>query len=384
MTNTILIVDDLPMNLEVLFEFLSGVGFEVNVAVDGESAIQQARYIPQPDLILLDVMMPGMDGFETCRRLKSEEQLQAIPVIFMTALTDTVDKVRGFSLGAVDYITKPLQHEEVLARVKTHLSLKNLQKQLQSQNEQLQILTERLQSELYLARQIQQRLLPAARPNWSALDVICHNEPANEVSGDFYTYYQQDDTYIVAVGDVSGKGMPAALLMAVSFTSLQSSIGQMLSPDKALALLHEAILPYTSCTRQNCALVYVEFIATETGWLMVGANAGCVSPLIRRSGGQVEWVDVGGLPLGTATTSHYPKLQIELQAGDLVVLSSDGVIEATNAEGEMFGFDRLEEMVTHCPHTTAQAMLTHLQREISTFVGSAEAHDDLTVVIIKI
>jgi PAS domain S-box-containing protein len=133
----IVIVDDKPTNLGVLFDFLTDSGFRVLVAQDGESAIQKVEYA-HPDLILLDVMMPGIDGFETCRRLKANESTQDIPVIFMTALSDTVDKVKGFTLGAVDYITKPVQQEEVKARVTTHLTIRNLQKRLQAQNLQLQ------------------------------------------------------------------------------------------------------------------------------------------------------------------------------------------------------------------------------------------------------
>jgi len=133
----ILIVDDTPTNLEVLLDFLEDSGFKVLVAEDGESAIEGAEYAP-PDLILLDILMPGIDGFETCRRLKANEATQDIPVIFMTALTETVDKVRGLSLGAVDYITKPLQHEEVLARITLHLNLRKLTKTLQEQNLRLE------------------------------------------------------------------------------------------------------------------------------------------------------------------------------------------------------------------------------------------------------
>ncbi|MBD2541925.1 response regulator, partial [Coleofasciculus sp. FACHB-SPT36] len=107
----ILIVDDTPTNLGMLFDFLAHSGFQVLVAEDGESAIESAEYA-SPDLILLDVLMPGIDGFETCRRLKANQVTQDIPVIFMTALSETVDKVKGLNLGAVDYITKPLQHEE--------------------------------------------------------------------------------------------------------------------------------------------------------------------------------------------------------------------------------------------------------------------------------
>jgi two-component system, cell cycle sensor histidine kinase and response regulator CckA len=146
-SSVILIVDDTPINLEMLFDFLGKAGFTVLIAEDGESAIARAEYAP-PDLILLDILMPGMDGFETCRQLKKSELTKDIPVIFMTALSETVDKVRGFELGAVDYLTKPLQHQEVLARVQLHLKLRTLTKTLQAQNLRLESeIAERLRVE---------------------------------------------------------------------------------------------------------------------------------------------------------------------------------------------------------------------------------------------
>lgn len=133
----VLLVDDNPTNLGVLFESLSDSGFQLLVAEDGESALEQVS-LAHPDIVLLDVMMPGIDGFETCRRLKQDPKTEDIPVIFMTALAETVDKVKGLSIGAVDYITKPIQPDEVLARVRTHLTLRSLQEQLRQQNQQLQ------------------------------------------------------------------------------------------------------------------------------------------------------------------------------------------------------------------------------------------------------
>ncbi|KAF3885691.1 MULTISPECIES: hybrid sensor histidine kinase/response regulator [Nostocales] len=149
----ILIVDDTPNNLQMLFDFLEDSGFKVVVAEDGESALEMAEYAP-PDLILLDVLMPGMDGFETCRRLKSNQSTQEIPIIFLTAITDKVDKVKGLKLGAVDYITKPLEHEEVLARVNIHMRLQNLTKRLTEQNQLLEVeILERKRIEAELRRQ---------------------------------------------------------------------------------------------------------------------------------------------------------------------------------------------------------------------------------------
>jgi diguanylate cyclase (GGDEF)-like protein len=133
---TILIVDDVPANLAVAVDYLEANQFQVMVAQDGEEGIERARLV-HPDLILLDVMMPGIDGFETCRRLKTDESTRDIPVIFMTALADTSDKIAGFAAGAVDYISKPFQIEELLVRIKTHLALRSAQQQVETQNTQL-------------------------------------------------------------------------------------------------------------------------------------------------------------------------------------------------------------------------------------------------------
>jgi PleD family two-component response regulator len=134
----ILIVDDTPANLDVIVDYLQRFGFGIMIARSGESALQKACYAP-PDLILLDVLMPDMDGFETCQRLKAEEATKDIPVIFMTALTSPADKVRAFEVGAVDYVTKPLYQEEVIARITTHLRLRDLTRSLQEKNRQLEL-----------------------------------------------------------------------------------------------------------------------------------------------------------------------------------------------------------------------------------------------------
>jgi two-component system sensor histidine kinase/response regulator len=134
---TILIVDDVPANLEVVSRQLENHGYRAVVAQGGEEGLERAGLV-QPNLILLDVLMPGMDGFETCRRLKASANTRDIPVIFMSALTDTADKLTGFEVGAVDYVTKPLNGAEVLARINTHLTLHTLRRKLEEQNAQLQ------------------------------------------------------------------------------------------------------------------------------------------------------------------------------------------------------------------------------------------------------
>jgi two-component system, cell cycle sensor histidine kinase and response regulator CckA len=163
--STILIVDDTPTNLNVLFDFLRNSGFKVLVAQSGKSALQKVEYA-KPDLILLDILMPDMDGFETCQLLKAQESTKDTPIIFMTALSETVEKVKGLRLGAVDYITKPFQQEEVLARIQLHLNLRNLTRQVQEQNAQLERqIQERIQAEKLLQqREAQLRLITDALP----------------------------------------------------------------------------------------------------------------------------------------------------------------------------------------------------------------------------
>jgi signal transduction histidine kinase len=175
----ILVVDDTPANLAVICEVLTEAGFEVGIATDGEMALSQVQYA-SPSLILLDVMMPKMDGFETCHRLKSSEVMQDIPVIFMTALSDLADKVKGFELGAVDYITKPFQEQEVLARVKTHLRLQNLNKSLEARTRELTVTLEQLQhSQLKLVQSEKMSSLG------QLVAGIAHeiNNPVNFISG---------------------------------------------------------------------------------------------------------------------------------------------------------------------------------------------------------
>ena len=196
-------------------------------------------------------------------------------------------------------------------------------------------------------------------------------------------------SFAIAVGDVSGKGMPAALLMAVSIASFQAIIGQGLAPSALLAHLDPAIALYTSTTGQNCALIYMEITLLppgDKGGVMRVANAGCVMPIVRRLNGSVMWIEVFGTPLGMQLSAEVPyqEAEVPLAPGDLIILTSDGVVEANNALGEMFGFDRLEQAVATGPTTSAEAMLEHLKAAVAAFVGKTEPHDDLTMVVVQV
>jgi signal transduction histidine kinase len=159
---TLLIIDDNPTNLEVIVEYLENAGFEVAVARNGEMGLKRAQVL-KPNIILLDVLMPGIDGFETCRRLKNNERTQNIPVIFMTALDNPDDKVKGFEVGGVDYITKPIHQEEVLARITTHLRIRDLTIHLNAKVEELTQTQDQLNAKVEELTQTRQELVQSEK-----------------------------------------------------------------------------------------------------------------------------------------------------------------------------------------------------------------------------
>jgi signal transduction histidine kinase len=159
---TLLIIDDNPTNLGVIVDYLEEAGFNIVVARDGETGLKRAE-IAKPKLILLDVMMPEIDGFETCRRLKAEQKTSDIPVIFMTALDNVEDKVKGFEVGGIDYVTKPIQHEEVLARINTHLRIQDLTIKLNAKVDELTQTQEKLVQKIDELNQTRQELVQSEK-----------------------------------------------------------------------------------------------------------------------------------------------------------------------------------------------------------------------------
>ena len=293
-------------------------------------------------------------------------------------------------------LTAALRQPENGMPMHIHGIIRDVTQQKQAERERLQLTA--MQRELAIARSIQQSLLPSSRPAWEGLDMVCYTMPAREVGGDLYAYHRFEPvadvggepdptTYALAVGDVSGKGTPAALLMAVSVASFRSFVEQRFCPADFLGRMDKAIATYTHTTGQNCAMVYLELTSSAgpaPSRLRV-VNAGCIPPLIKRRDGCVFWVDVGGFPLGSsmANTLGYQEQRLDLSPGDLVILVSDGVVEANNPAGELFGFDRMEQVAARGPTDTAEAMLNHIRAAVDTFVNGREPHDDMTIAVLR-
>ena len=229
----VLIVDDAKTNIDILVEALRGE-YKLSVALDGAAALRSVEKSP-PDLVLLDIVMPGLDGYEVCRRLRAHEPTREVPVMFLSSLEDVKNKAQGFEVGGNDYLTKPFEVLEIKARVRSLLKAKAY----------ADAVREAMARDLRIAREIQMGILPAdlaAATKGTGLDVHAIIEPAREVGGDLYEVLRVSERrVVVALGDVSGKGIPAALFMAVTVTVLRTLARQIAEPDEILRRLNDEL-----------------------------------------------------------------------------------------------------------------------------------------------
>ncbi len=333
---SILIVDDIPENLDVLCQTLEPEGYNVLAAPNGEAALKIATGT-HPDLILLDIMMPGIDGFETCRRLKENPVTAEIPVIFITAHNETKKMVEGFQAGSVDYITKPFQHEEVRVRVRNHLTIKSLQDGLREANtkledayNQLEVDNARKTEELETAHVIQQGFLPVAPPELPYLDIAPFQKPATEVGGDYYDFFLEpcegcepsqgfahDAKLLVAIGDATGHGVGASLMVSATKMALRLVDEPDLARKTTEINMH--LKQINNHRRLNMALTLVELWHDETSSAVcVKVVGGGMPPLIiLRSGGCVEEIMIQGLPLGALDGEKYGLTEFRLEKSDV-------------------------------------------------------------------
>ncbi len=270
-TESILLVDDNPTNLQVLFQTLDGVGCKLLIAKNGEMAISIAGKA-LPDLILLDIMMPGIDGYEVCRQLKSNAATSDIPVIFLSALGDTEDKVKGLQLGAVDYITKPFQPDEVIARVNTHLTIHRLKREVESQKDQLE-------HELEVVSAVQRKLLPKQLPVIDGFKLAVHYETSRYAGGDYYDILElPDNCWGFLIADAEGHSAPAAVLMAMTCALFRSYPGSASDPAEVLHYLNEHLCKVADPSFMTALYAYYDANAQT----MRMARAGHPLPMIFR------------------------------------------------------------------------------------------------------
>ena len=377
---SILVVDDTPANLQVLTGMLKDRGYKARPVPGGKLALAAAERDP-PDLILLDINMPDMNGYQVCEHLKADDKLKGIPIIFISALTEPLDKVKAFAIGGVDYLTKPFQMEELYARVETHLKLRRLQIELEEYSRHLELAQERLTLDLELARGVQRGFLPLQLPEVPGYQFFAHYESAFEVGGDYYDFMLLPRQRVaILLGDVAGKGVVAALLMAK--LSADARFCMLTEPDPVAAItkLNSLISQSGIADRFVTLMAAVLDPASHTVTL---ASAGHPSPLIYRRGPRtVEAAisnDVAGLPLGVADGFKYASCEVSLRPGDSILAFTDGVTEAmdvNNVELKTKGVYAALQGGAYSPKALGERVVTVVKQ----FTTGRSQHDDIALV----
>jgi sigma-B regulation protein RsbU (phosphoserine phosphatase) len=373
--STILVVDDSAVNLQVLVRTLDGNGHRILAARDGQAAITIARRA-RPDLILLDVMMPGIDGFEVCRALKAHPDTADTAVIFLSARGEVSDKVSGLELGAVDYVTKPIQAEEVLARVASQLTRRALERALRQSRD-------RLERELASAAAMQRLLLPSTLPAHPAAAFAAFYQTSRHAGGDYYdVFHLGGDRYGVLVADVSGHGAPAAIVMAMIRAVVHTYPG---TPDDPPALLQylNRHFGYLRDTAMFATALYGVFDAGRRSLRL--SCAGHPPPLLVHADGRAATLPVDSvMALFWDELGEVPCTGYALDAGDRIVFYTDGITDREGPGGALYEVERLTLLAGRLAAESPAAMVDRLVSDLDAFALGHEPGDDQTLLVVGV
>jgi len=375
----ILAVDDTPENLGVVKGILAP-HYTVKVANNGPTALKIAEKQP-PDLILLDIMMPEMNGYEVCKILKSKVETRDIPVIFLTAMDQTSDESSGFELGAADYIAKPVNPPILEARVKTHLALKQSMDELHNAYGVIKRQKDRMEDELKIGHNIQMSMLPLVFPPYPERDEFSINallKPAREVGGDFYDFFfvSQDEICLV-IGDVSGKGVPGALFMAVTKTMIKSGTSGDYSPASIVTRVNDELSADND--QSMFVTLFLGIVNVRTGEFRY-TNAGHNPPYILNERAELVCLENRDGPIiGAIGGIAYKENAVSFSRNDTLLLFTDGVTEAMNPAGDLYSDDRLETFLNSKQTLPTDQLVNAVLASVEEFAADAEQADDITL-----
>jgi len=379
----ILVVDDMPDNRNILIRRLQRLGYSrLSEAEDGIAALAQIQ-AGDVDLVLLDVMMPRMNGVEVLQTLKSEGRLEATSVIMISASSEVETVVSCLELGAEDYLPKPFNASILRARIGSVLEKKFLRTEVRRQ-------LERLEAEMASARLQQLAMVPNDfPPSGGPLDLHAVMRPALEVGGDLYDFFPiAEDIFCVAIGDVSGKGVPAALFMARTRSLLragalqhQAIAGKPPSAPDLATLLNEELCK----NNDNCLFVtlLVGFLDLRTGTFDF-VNAGHPPPLLISANGAQEVLGDINLPIGVQEENVFTGNRIALAADEALVLITDGLSDMEDPGQSMYSTPRLMVDLAEIPGAGAEAIVDHLVTRVFAHAGDTPQFDDVTVMALRV
>jgi phosphoserine phosphatase RsbU/P len=370
----VLLVDDAKANLDILVEGLKA-DHKLSLALNGEMALQVAARTP-PDLVLLDIVMPGLDGYEVCRRLREMPETADVPIMFLSSLEEVQNKTRGFEAGANDYLTKPFEMLEVKARVRSLLKAKAYSDAVKEQ----------IASELRFAREIQMGMLPhdfAAVEQAYGVKIGAVLEPAREVGGDLYgVCAAAPDRLVIFLGDVSGKGIPASMFMVRAISLARLLARDIAEPERILARLNDEL------SADNPSGMFVTFLCAvfepASGRLAL-ANAGHCRPVLLPAGAAPRWaVKDLGTALGFESGLEFQRTELTLSPDDALILYSDGVSEAFNPLDECYGDQRLLDDSCAFADRSPPEITSGLLGKVRTFADTAPQSDDIAILTFRV
>ena len=365
----ILVVDDEALNVKLLRHILEKAGYEVLEAHGGAEARDRALE-EAPDLILLDIMMPGETGFETCRKLKEDARTGDIPVIFLSALGDVQNKVEGFRSGGVDYVPKPFYREEVLARIRTQLKLRSAYRRIiEEQSARLQQIREAQQAIL-----VDPRELPEANFGVAYL-------PYQEAGGDLYEVFRVDrERYGYFLGDVSGHDLGASFSTSALKALVRQNFDSLHSPQESMGLINSVLASiFTSGQHLTAAYVLLDRDAMELTFLSAGHP-----PLIRVPlEGEPYTVVAEGDLLGAFPTAYFQPVTLEVAQGDRLFLYSDGLIESLSGQDREWAFQRLLQACGQCRAGQVQEEVECILEAVLPG-GRRDAVDDIVLLGVRV
>lgn len=384
MPEKILIVDDNPDNRALLRHILKKAGYESLEAVDGEEAL--AKTVEAlPDLILLDVLMPGRDGFEVCSILKRDSRTVAIPVIFLSALDEIKDKIKGLEAGAADYITKPFDRGEILARVQNQLKISRLTKELIAVNTDLMEKQKRLDDDLKAAAQIQQTLLPKAMPEIASFEFAWKFLPSEVIGGDIFDVFSLDQDHLgVYMLDVSGHGVPAALVTVSVSQMIHTRLNGILKKKTDYMLsspaevLEDLDREYPLERFEKYFTIVYAIIGIRDGSVLY-SSAGHPPPVVVRQDGLQQLLEAGGAIIGLGRRLHFDEEKVFLKPGEKLFFYTDGVIEYQNDRSELFGMERFQQRLQKSGSQSVETIVTGVLQDLEAFGGGAAHQDDVSI-----
>lgn len=377
--STLLYVEDNP-DLRNYVSDLLAAQYNVFLAYDGEDGLEKVRKY-KPDLVIADQMMPGMSGGELLRAMRGDENLRVIPVIFLTARSGTESRIETLQAGADDYIAKPFDKEELLARVRNILRVHEQERELTKLNRILESRIEDQMAKLRLAGKIQRDLLPSEKPEIPGYDIAGNNIPADAVGGDYYDFIpMENNRYAICLGDVSGKGLPAALLMANVQATMRGQSLDISSPKECITKANSLICRSTA---DDKFITLFLGILNANDHTITFTNAGHDLPYFLNRNGAVQRLQTDGLVLGMMDGVPYEEDSISFNPGDCLVMHSDGITEAMNPDGEDFGEEKLEDIIKQNHTESSDVMLERIISAVEFHTRGTPQSDDVTLVVVK-